>query len=208
MKELVVLAADKDIEHTLKGLFERHPSSLGIQSIKADIFVEPEHDPACALRGVDFLSNYSNNYKHALLVFDHKGSGRESVPAQDLQKNLNEKFAQSTWGRERARAIVLAPELEAWIWSNSPHVDDAAGWKGRKPDLRAWLVEKGWLRQGEHKPEYPKEAFEAALREARMPRSASLYRKIASNVSLERCTDKTFGEFRKILQNWFPPAGT
>ena len=202
MKELVVLAADKNIEHTLKGLFVR-PQSLGIQPIETDIFIEPEHDPACALRGVSFLSNFSNEYKHALLVFDHEGSGKESVQAHELQEGINAEFANSTWGRERARAVVLAPELETWIWSDSPHVDDIAGWKERQPDLRSWLIEQGWLHQGEHKPERPKEAFEAALREARIPRSSSLYLKIASKVSLERCTDNSFREFRKILQNWF-----
>lgn len=202
MKELVVLAADKNIEHTLKGLFVR-PQSLGIQPIEADIFIEPEHDPACALRGVSFLSNFSNEYKHALLVFDHEGSGKESVQAHELQEGINAEFANSTWGRERARAIVLAPELETWIWSDSPHVDEITGWKNRQPGLRPWLTEQGWFQEGQVKPARPKEAFEAALRKAQIPRSSSLYRQIAEKVSLERCTDKAFREFREILQNWF-----
>ena len=201
MKELVVLAADKNIEHALKGLFAR-PQSLGIQPIEVDVFIEPEHDPACALRGVSFLANFSKEYKHALLMFDHKGSGKEGVQAQDLQENLNTEFIRSSWGEGRARAVVLAPELETWIWSNSPHLDEITGWKNRQPGLRPWLTEQGWLREGWMKPVRPKEAFEAALREAQIPRSSSLYREIANKVSLERCTDNTFREFREIMQNW------
>lgn len=108
MKDLVILAADKDLEHALKGLLAR-PEALGIRPGDADIFVEPEHDPACALRGVDFLGNLSAQYGHGLLVFDHKGSGREAMTPQDLQTSLNKAFAGSVWG-ERARAVVLSPD--------------------------------------------------------------------------------------------------
>ena len=202
MKDLVVLAADKNIEHALMGLFAR-PKALGIQPIEADIFIEPEHDPACALRGVDFLANLSKEYRYGLLMFDHEGSGKEDTQLQDLQENLNMQFARSTWDEGRARAIVLSPELEAWIWSDSPHVDEVTGWKNRQPGLRPWMIEQGWLQEGEIKPRRPKEAFEAALREAQLPRSSSLYLQIAERISLEKCTDKAFREFRDTLKNWF-----
>ena len=200
-KDLVVLAADKDMEHALKGLFTR-PEALDIRSIEADILVHPQHDAACARRGVAFLSNLSGRYRYGLLMFDHEGSGREQDRIEDLQASLNEDFARSAWG-DRARAIVLSPELEAWIWSDSPHVEGIAGWRGRQPPLRRWLTEQGWLRENEAKPERPKEAFQAALREARRPRSASLYQQIAERVSLRRCMDKSFLEFRDVLRNWF-----
>ena len=116
---------------------------------------------------------------------------------------LNREFAKSVWC-ERAKAIVLSPELEAWIWSNSPHVDDVAGWKNRQPSLRQWLTERGWLQSGNVKPHKPKEAFQAALREARTQRSSSLYQQIAEKVSLQQCTDSSFQEFRDLLRTWFP----
>ena len=201
-KDLAVLAADKDIEHALKGLFSR-PEALGIRAIKADIFVHPQHDPACAQRGVAFLSNLSGQYHYGLLMFDHEGIGKEQTGPQKLQKALNGEFTNSAWG-ERARAIVLSPELEAWVWSDSRHVDDVSGWKDRQPRLRYWMTEQGWLREGEIKPGRPKEAFQAALREARKPRSSSLYQQIAERVSLGHCTDRSFLEFRAILRTWFP----
>ena len=201
-KDLVVLAADKDMEYALKGLLSR-PQALGIRAIEADIRVHPGHDPACAGRGVEYLSSFSEYYHYGLLLFDHEGSGREQTQPQALQEALNRDFVHSAWG-ERARAIVLSPELEVWVWSNSPHIDDVAGWKDRQPSLRSWMVEQGWLEEGEVKPRRPKEALQAALREARIPRSPSLYQRIAERVSLRRCEDRAFLKFKDILGSWFP----
>ena len=203
MRDLVVLASDKDLRHALKGMLGR-PEALSIRPIEADVLVHHEHDPACALRGVDFLANLSGQYRYGLLIFDHEGSGKEATAPLELQEELNQEFAGSAWG-DRARAIVLAPELEAWIWSGSPHVDEVAGWVNRDPGLRPWLIEQGYLEEGQAKPASPKEAFQAALRETRTPRSASLYEQLASQVSLRQCTDRAFGELRGVLGNWFPP---
>ena len=79
----------------------------------------------------------------------------------------------------------MEPELEAWVWSRSPCVDDVAGWSGRTPSLRDWLASEGWLHEGDSKPARPKEAFRSALRVARVARSASLYQQIAERVSLQ-----------------------
>ena len=202
MRDLLVVAADKSMEQALKGLFER-PEALGIRQIEADIYFHPQHDPACALRGVEFMSNFSTQYQYGLLTFDHVGSGKEQTDPQELQEALNEKFARSAWGN-RARAIVLSPELEAWVWSDSPHVSRIAGWPGRDRQLRSWLIERQYLQQGQTKPARPKEAFEAALYESRTPRSSSLYLQLARNVSFDRCSDIAFLELKRILQEWFP----
>ena len=202
-KDLVVLAADKNIEYALKGLFAR-PPALGIRPITLDIFIHHQRDPGCVQHGVEFLNNFSERYHYGLLMFDYAGSGKEQEKQpRELQEMLNNEFAGSAW-RERARALVLSPELEAWIWSNSPHVDEVAGWKNRQPSLRSWLTEQGWLQRGEVKPNKPKEAFQAALREARTQRSSSLYQQIAEKVSLHQCIDSSFQEFRDILRAWFP----
>lgn len=160
-KDLIVLAADKDMEHALQGLLAR-PATLSIRSVNADVLVHPQHDAACAQHGVPFLASFSNQYEYGLLMFDHEGSGKENISSRDLQKQINDEFYRSTWGT-RARAIVLSPELESWIWSDSPHVDEVAGWKTRNPPLRRWLANQGWLQKGEVKPRQPKEAFRAAL---------------------------------------------
>lgn len=201
MKDLVILAADKDMEHALTGLLAR-PRALGIRPIAFDVFVHPEHDPGCALRGATFLSNFAAQYLHGLILFDHEGSGRESGSATSLQESVNAELSGSPWG-DRAQAIVVEPELEAWIWSDSPHVEKVAGWEHRQPGLRRWLAEQGWIKEPDVKPSRPKEAFQAALRVAGRARSASLYRRLAENVSVERCTDSSFQQFKDILQHWF-----
>lgn len=199
-----MLAADKDMAHALMGLFER-PEAIGSRKIEVDIRVEEQHDPACAQRGVTFLSIFSNQYHHGLLIFDHLGSGRERVPPQELQRILNEDFGRTGW-EDRARTIVLAPELEAWVWGASPHVADVAGWKNGNSELRQWLREEGLLKKGQVKPDEPAKAFRAALRAAKKSRSSSLYYQLAKKVSLNRCEDRAFGELREILRNWFPPT--
>lgn len=204
MKDLIALVADKDMEYTLAGLLSR-PRALRIRPISLDVFVHPEHDPGCALRGVAFLRNFAQQYTHGLLLCDRVGSGRESVSATDLQSSINEQLSASPWGN-RAGVIVLDPELEAWVWSDSPHVDKVTGWEHRPPGLRRWLVEQEWVKEPKMKPARPKEAFLAALRTGRTARSASLYRKMAERVSVERCTDSSFRQFKNILQHWFPAS--
>ena len=201
-KDLVVLAADHNIEQALIGLFTR-PEALGIRAIDVNISVHPQHDPGCALHGVELLSNLSKLYRYGLLIFDREGSGIEQKQPQEMQTELNREFENSAWGK-RARTIVLDPELEAWVWSDSPHVAVVAGWKNRRPPLRRWLIGQGYLQKGATKPERPKEALEAALHAVRKPRSASLYRQLAERVSLRRCNDPAFLELKTLLTAWFP----
>ena len=201
-KDLIILAADKDMENALAGLLTRR-QSLGLREVNADIQVHQEHDPGCAQRGVPFLSIFARQYRRGLLIFDHQGSGREGYTPQELQNQLNGELAASGWD-ERARAIVLAPELEAWVWSGSPHIAEVVGWRGRPLSIYDWLREQNLLQPGAVKPEHPKKAFLEALHAAQTPRSASLYRQLAEKVSLRRCQDAAFLELRSMLREWFP----
>lgn len=205
MKDLVVLAADKDLEYALHGLFSR-PQALNIRPISYDIFVESDHDPACFTRGVEFLSTFSTNYTRALLMFDHEGCGGEQESSDAIQQGLDARFSKGPWG-DRARAILLAPELEIWVWSDSPHLDEVAGWRDREPSLRMWLQREGYVSEGQLKPARPKEAFERALRLGNRARSASLYRQLAGRVSIQRCADPSLLRLLNFLREWFPSSG-
>jgi hypothetical protein len=108
---------------------------------------------------------------------------------------------------------VIDPELEVWVWSNSPRVADVLGWQGRSRELNEWLrtttirigkQEREYLKEGETKPVRPKEAMEAALREVRKPRSSANFRQMAEKVSLEKCQDPAFRRLKSTLQQWFP----
>ena len=201
--DLVVLVADKDMRLTLRGVLSR-PLAVGIRPIAFDIYTHYEHDGACATEGVSFLSRFSRTHAHGLLLFDHEGSGREDSARVEIQEALNYDLSVAGWDG-RAQAIVITPELEAWVWSDSPHLDEVTGWKGRNPSLREWLRRSGHLREGEVKPSRPKEAFRAALRQTRVPRSSALFEMLAERVSLRRCEDESFLELSNTLRAWFPP---
>jgi hypothetical protein len=98
----------------------------------------------------------------------------------------------------------LDPELEVWVWSDSPEVDQVLGWHLANPDLRTWLRGKQYLEPTDIKPERPKEALEAALRQVRRARSSAIFRSLAEKVSVERCSDAAFGKLKATLTNWFP----
>lgn len=201
MQDLIVLTADNDMSIVIKKLLSRH-QSLSIHSITTTVLRHPERDPGCAIRGVDFLTRYADQYHHGLLIFDHEGSGKEQTDRTLLQEQLNSCFVRPPWDG-RAKAIVISPELETWVWSDSPEVASVLRWKHQTVPLRHWLSNKGWLSKGDTKPDRPKEALEAILRLTRTPRSASLYGKLAERVSLSRCEDPAFLELKAVLQEWF-----
>lgn len=201
-KDLVILASDRNVDFALSGIFSRF-ESLGIREVSKDIFVHPHHDPGCCQEGSTFLRPFQNNYDHALIVFDREGCGREDCTREEIEKSIEDELAISGWG-DRARAIVIDPEVEMWVWSNSPHVENILGWDGQNPNLRDWLIVKQFLVEGQNKPARPKESLEAVLRKVKKPRSSSIYKQIAERVSLNNCVDPSFIKLKESVRLWFP----
>ena len=200
-KDLIILVADKNTEFAVKGLLSRY-HALKIRQVVSDLYVHPERDPGCLLKCDSFLRPFINNYMHAFVIFDREGCGREQNSREDLEKEVEERLAHSGWGN-RAEVIILDPELEIWVWSDSPHVDSILGWRDKQPDLKTWLKLNGYFDAQRNKPYRPKEVLEEALRQATKARSSSLYLQLAKLVSLERCTDSAFLKFKAGLQYWF-----
>jgi len=200
-RDLIVLVADRNMQAIMQGLLSRS-KALRIRHVDAQILRHPESDAGCCRRGVAYLAEFSAQYKHALLMFEYEGCGQEGNPPIVLEQQLEQAFMTTRW-KDGAAVIVIQPELEIWVWSDSPHVEDTLGWRGRTPDLRLWLEQKKHLAAHEAKPRRPKEAMEAALREVRKPRSSSIYRMLAENVSVERCRDRAFLRLRETLHRWF-----
>jgi hypothetical protein len=65
-------------------------------------------------------------------------------------------------------------------------------------------VENDFLAEGATKPERPKEAMKAAMRQVRKSSSSSVFRELAEKVSVHRCTDPAFQKLRDTLREWFP----
>ncbi len=189
------------MEAAVRGVLSRH-ESLGIRPITSDIYVHIHRDPGCRLEAHSFLQSFSHNYEHSLVVFDREGCG-EYINREELELNAEASLRATGWG-DRCSAIVIDPELEAWVWKNSSHVSNALGWGNDLQALHDWLRQYGFLGQDEIRPVRPKEALEAVLRKVRKPRSSAIYALLAQKVSLRNCTDPSFLKLRSLLQNWFP----
>ncbi len=200
-KDLVALVADKNMEATIVGLLER-PQALGIRPITYDVFVHPRRDPGCVTEADDFLRPFSRVYRYALVLFDHEGCGREQIPPGQLADEMKTCLEKAGWAA-RAEAVVLAPELEVWAWTDSPHAARCLGWEDRLPPLRDWLAKTERWPIDDPKPRQPKAAFEAALREVHKPRSSAIYGELARSVSLKGHTEPAFLRLTATLQRWF-----
>lgn len=203
--DLVVLSADKNMKFAIQGLLNR-PEALGIRPVTVMFYIHPESDPGCLLRADAFLRPFINRFAHAIVVFDREGCGRHQAAREELEDEVRASLLRSGWG-DRAESIAIDPELENWVFSDSPEVDAAMGWASRNPTLRSWLKVHNFLMPGQAKPSRPKEAMEAALRHVRMPRSSSIYAQLAGRVGLGRCTDPAFLKLKDRLQSWFPASG-
>ncbi|HSG72612.1 MAG TPA: hypothetical protein VLA12_19525 [Planctomycetaceae bacterium] len=200
--DLVVLVADGDIEQTIRGLLSR-PQDLNINEINFEIYKHPNHDGGCRTDGHNLLRPFHSKARFALNIFDHDGSGREKSPVTEVEEEARSLLAKNGWG-VRAETIVIEPEIEQWIWSDSPVVLRIMGWERLTPTLRQWLTEHGYYSSAEQtKPQQPKEAFRAALRESNKKPSASLFRQMAERVQFDSCSDRSFNKLKNTLQNWF-----
>ncbi len=206
-KDLIVLVADNNMEATLKSVLQRH-ESLGIRQIKFDILVHPQHDPGCLSSAHTLLQPFYQRYLYSVVMFDREGCGQEIKTTAEIEDSVKRLLFDRGWAN-RSCAIAIDPELEAWIWKDSPHVSEALGWNDGIGNLYLWLIQKGYLDGNEnHHPERPKEAMEAALRNVKKPRSSSIYAELGSKLSIKKCTDPSFLRFKSYLHAWFPPSLT
>lgn len=200
VRDLVALVADKNIESALCGLLAR-PEALGIRPVTYAVFVHPEHDPACLRKAAPFLRASASSYRHALVILDREGCGREHCSREELESEIERSVAPTGWS-DRVAAVAIDPELENWVWSDSPEVDRALGWGDQLEDVRHWLRGRHFaIARG--KPDRPKEALQAVLRQVRKPRSSALFAQLAERVSFDRCEDPAFAKLRAVLATWF-----
>ncbi len=198
MKDLIVLVADKNMEFAVKGILQRN-ESFDIRKISFKVIRHSQNDPGVYRAAHDFLRIYVNEYHYAIVMLDREGCGctdNSILIAEQIQSRLKH----SGWNK-RSNVIVLDPELEVWVWSDSPEVANCIGWNTN--DLRKWLQSEGYLLPNADKPRNPKLALENALKIKNRPRSSSIFYKLAENVSFNRCSDTAFLKFKNTLQNWF-----
>lgn len=204
MKDLIVLVADLDAEQSLQNILERH-HAFQIRPITFDIYRHPMRDVGCCREAADFLRPFVDQYRYALVIFDHHGSGRDQDSTTAIQDSLEAQLVKNGWAEpdKAARVIVIAPELEIWVWSVSAQVDQCLGWAEQQPDLRSWLRSEGLLKEKASKPDDPKEAMIRALRKVKKRFTARVFAELSQKVSWRLCTDQQFTRLRDTLVEWF-----
>jgi hypothetical protein len=108
----------------------------------------------------------------------------------------------SGW-EDRSKAIVIDPELENWIWSESPHVADAFGWKNPQQNMLQWAETNFEFTGNSCKPVDPKKCMISVLRETGKPFSMSIHSHIAKHASIAKCQDPAFHKLKETLAEWF-----
>lgn len=200
MNDLVLLVADKNMQFALAGGLNR-PESLGIRRITRDFRQHPGRDGGTRSNGAQVLALEKARFSHAMLVLDFEGSGAGALSALELESVLDEQLS-STWG-DRAKAIVIAPEVDIWMWGSDNKLAEILKWP-RRESIREWLRSNGFEFTENGKPQRPKEALEAVFRICKRPRSSAAYQQIAAGISLTRCEDSAFQRLRSSLRDWFP----
>lgn len=203
MADLVVLVPCADIEKTVQGLLER--GSLGIRGVSFLVVRHPMRDSGCRDGAAELLRAQRGGHRFALVIFDRHGCGSDDA-REAIQETVERKLVLSGWKPECCKAIVIEPEVEAWLWNGSPQVADALGWPSYTR-LRRHLEHVGLWQAGARKPAKPKQAAKKAREAAPVgvkrwnPRS---FERLARTTTLDGCMDPAFRELTSTIRRWFP----
>lgn len=213
MNDLLFFVADKNMAEAVGGLLERDQIHriVGCRSFKFDArrdikIAAGQNDPGLYVRANELLRPLVPDYEHAVIIVDEEWEG--SPGADEIARRLRAHLDDAGWSEANSLGLVVRPEADVWLWSDSPHSATALGWASWDV-LRPALEKQGLLAADRAKPERPKEAAEWALRNCghKAPRSAALYRQISSHVAIERCEDDALTRLLNALRAWFPAEG-
>jgi hypothetical protein len=179
MKDLFVLAADADMQAVFRALLDR-PDALGIQPISSFVDRHVYRDPGVFTDGPEFVRRTipKNDYQRCILAFDYHGSGCNRQP-DECATTLQERLDSFTF-KERSAVIVIAPELEEWLW--------------RDPSSITINVDLDAI------PD-PEERLRLVFKRKPLPRD---FERIALRANLQAWeSSPSFRIFKTTLQNWF-----
>jgi hypothetical protein len=200
-KDLIVLTADKDARLGITQLLHRSPE-IDVRKISFECLAHPKHDPGVYGGAHEFLRPFLRDYEYALVVLDLEGCGQEARGRVAVEQMIEHRLMANGW-KERCAAVVIAPELECWVWDANLEVSRILNRPAA--DVRQWLLKKNYTQPGAAaKPHRPKEAFEAALRAANLKKSSSIYQDFANVATTRGCADEAFYKFWRTLRSWFP----
>jgi hypothetical protein len=207
--DLVVLVADKDLEEAVQALLPR-TDDLKLRSFRFEVRRHPNRDGGCRTGAANFLRPFLLRYRHSLVLFDRDGCG-SSHSRTEIQHEVDADLSKNGWAT-RTKAIVIEPELEAWVWGDLEQTSRVLGWGEDVTGLRRCLRDRNLWEPRCTKPSDPKGAMRTAMECAppgrRRKRSARVFREIAGSTPVESCRDPAFSDLRRVLQAWFPAKRT
>ena len=199
MKDLALLVADKNMDFAMRGILNRD-KALGIRSVSYEIKQHFNRDGGVRTTGPETLALLRHQFSHGIVMLDWEGSGSKAKSAIALEQDLDSRLA-LTWD-DRAKAIVIEPELDVWIWGSDNALVKILEWT-EDQGIREWLTGRGYAFDNSQKPMRPKEALNELMIWLNQPRSSVLYERITGKISLAHCVDPAFGRLRSTLQSWF-----
>jgi hypothetical protein len=200
MRDLALLVADKNMDFAVRGILSR-PQALGIRPVTYEIRQHVNRDGGVRTTGPETLALLRKQFRNGIAMLDWEGSGTKAKSAIELEQELDARLRQS-W-RDRAKAIVIEPELDVWIWGSDNALREILEWPGGQT-IRQWLAARGYKFDGSGKPVRPKEALDELMVWLDQPRSSVLYEKITGKISIAHCVDPAFMRLRSTLKSWFP----
>lgn len=203
MQDLIVLCADLDMKLGVEALLKRS-GHLGFGEIDVAVERHPNRDNGVLQDAHNFLRPQCNRFRYAVAMCDFDGCRKEKKhPREHIEGLIEQRLQQNGW-QERAIAIVIEPELEAWVWVDLSALAEEAGWRDDEASLRNWMMEQGLTNAHQAKPDRPKDALERVLRKTTKGRSAALFSALGEKADATSCKDPSFRKLVSQLQLWFP----
>lgn len=199
--DLVCLVADINMEHGIKAILER-TRSLDIKEINVKMLRHPNKDSGCLLTAHELLRSYINHAERAIVIFDYDGCGDSTRQPTEIEHHLESQLSVNGWDGRNA-TIVINPELEQWIWTNSERMPRIIGHECSYQELLEKLLNNGYTIDHNGKPYKPKESLEYLIKMSRFQRTSAIYSEIASKVSFRHCSDNSFNKLTTTLKNWY-----
>ncbi|ROM87185.1 MULTISPECIES: methylation-associated defense system protein MAD4 [Pseudomonas] len=207
-RDCVFFVADKTMRETFLGFLSREDRNeqLSCGNFSFDpaedlFFAAGQNDSGLNKRADSLLSAFLHSHKKAVVVLDCDWDGSPGQGA--IIQNITTQLHESGWALGDIVVIAIEPELEQWIWQDSPVLADEL--RIAAPDgLKVALGERGLWPQNVAKPPSPKELFIQLRRENNVKLSSSVFKRIAANVPIAACQDSEFLRLVSQLQLWFP----
>ncbi len=202
-QDLLVLVADNDARDVLDVLLGTRAAALGTKVLDFDTLrIAGTRDPDVYRRAHDYVRGMWKDYRRAIIIFDHEGSGAETTAVEELEAELEARLRRNGWSEDSVAAVAIHPELEAWVWGQLEAL--AESWHTTAEDLRRELAPFGLDGQG--KVRRPKEALRAIHHRhtGRPVSGANLVSMARARGRLDDCRDRAFRKFLRVLREWFP----